>query len=41
MMLAETEDLDVLHNNQLVVTLMEDSTIHNVSNVLLVSLCEK
>ena len=40
-MLAQREDLDILHNNELVVVLMEDSTIDNVTHVLLVSFGEE
>jgi hypothetical protein len=41
MMLAEREDLDIFHNDQLVVVLVEDSAIDNVAEVLLVALGEE
>lgn len=39
-MLAKTEDLNVLDNNELIVILVEDSAINNVPQVLLVALGE-
>lgn len=41
MVLAEREDLDIFHNDQLVVVLVEDSAIDNVAEVLLVALGEE
>lgn len=39
-MLAKTEDFNVLYNDKLVVVLVEDCAINNVSQVLLVALGE-
>lgn len=41
MMFAETEDFNVLHNNHLVVALVEDGVVDDVSDVLLVAFCEE
>ena len=40
-MLAHGEDLNVLHNDHLVVILMKYSPIHNVPQILFVPLCEE
>ena len=39
--LAEREDLNVLHNNQLIVILVEDSAVNDVAKILLVALGEE
>jgi uncharacterized protein (DUF1684 family) len=36
-MLAETEDLDILYDDKLIVVFVKDGTINNVSQVLLVA----
>lgn len=41
MVLAERKDLDVLHNDELIMVLVEDGAVDNVKQVLLVSLCEE
>ena len=41
MVLAKGEDLDVPHNDELVMVLVEDSTVDDVAQVLFVALCEK
>lgn len=38
MMLAKTEDLNVLDNDELIMILVEDSAVNNVPQVLLVAL---
>lgn len=40
MVLAETEDLNVLDDDQLVVIFVKDGAVNDVSQVLLVTLCE-
>jgi len=40
MMFAETENLDVLHNYQLVMILVKDGIVHNILYILLISLRE-
>lgn len=40
-MLAETEDLNVLDDDHLVVALLEDGVVHDVADILLVALGEK
>ena len=40
-MLAETINLDILHNHQLIVILMEDSAVNDVSQVLLIAFREE
>lgn len=37
MMLAQAKHLNVLHNHQLIMPLMEDRSVHNIPHVLLVS----
>lgn len=41
MMLAERKDLNVLHNDELIVVLVENCPVDNVEEVLLVALCEE
>ena len=41
MVLAKGEDLDVPHNDELVMVLVEDSTVDDVAQVLFVALCEE
>lgn len=41
MVLAKTEDLDVLDDDHLVVTLLENGVVDDVANVLLVALGEE
>jgi len=41
MVFAQAKDIDVLDNNQLIMVLMEDSSIHNIPQILFVSFCEK
>lgn len=41
MMLAERVDLDILHNNQLIMILVENSTVHHITNILFIPLCQK
>jgi hypothetical protein len=36
-MLAETEDLDILYNDKLIVVFVKDGTINNVSQILLIA----
>ena len=40
-MFTEREDFDVFHDDQLIVVLMEHSTIHNVPQILLIALGEE
>lgn len=40
MVLAQREHLDILDDNQLIVIFMENSTVDEIPNILLVSLCE-
>jgi hypothetical protein len=37
MMLAQTEDLDILYDDKLIVVFVKDGTINNVSQILLVT----
>jgi hypothetical protein len=39
-MLAQGEDIDILDNHQLIVVLVEDRTVHQVPDILLVALGE-
>lgn len=41
MMLAKRKDLNVLHNDELIVVLVKNCAIDDVKKILLVSLCEK
>lgn len=41
MVLAEREDLNVLHDDELVMVLVEDCSVDDVAQVLLVSFCEE
>jgi len=38
---TQAKYVDILDNDQLVMILMEDRTVHNVSQILFVSFCEK
>lgn len=40
MVLAQREDVDILDNNQLIMVLMEDRTVHQVPDILLIALGE-
>lgn len=39
-MLAQRENLNILHNDQFVMVLHKGSVVHQVSNVLHITLCE-
>lgn len=41
MMFAETKDFDIFHDNHLIMVLVEDGVVDNVSDILLIALCEK
>lgn len=41
MVLAEREDLDILHNDQLVMVLLEDGAVHQIPDILLIALGEE
>ena len=41
MMLAKTENVDILHNNQLIVILVKNSPVDQIPHVLFVTLCEE
>jgi hypothetical protein len=41
MVFAQAEDFNILHNHQLIMPLMEDCVVNNVSHILLVSLCKE
>lgn len=41
MVLAQREDLNVLDYDKFIMVLVENGTIHNITKVLLISLCEE
>lgn len=41
MMLAEAEDLNILYDHELIMPLMENGVIYNISHILLVTLCKE
>jgi hypothetical protein len=41
MVFTQAKDIDVLDNDQFIMILMEDRTVHNIPQILFVSFCEK
>jgi hypothetical protein len=41
MMLAKAKDFNILDNHQLIVSLMKDCVIDDITNIFLVPFCEK